>query len=281
MHLNAQSIQFLANLLAVEEWFAGPLPARLRNALAMRDLTDVAETTRTQRPNQLRTFGYLQHAERVLSGERGFRTWVSENGKNAVAISDTKTNLTEDEIEANIRAFGYEPLEGEKNAKRACPPSTPYVWASLDRTPEASPTSPDSDGPKPDGPANLTREQRELLEDLRAEFAKESEALDEAKRQAEAAGADIRPVRRRARFLEALLPRYEEAAARIDTGNPAAPGLAIEIVRVREELDDTNARLVGLNEGGLANLESQAAVLECVVSAILEAIAAINNPVAS
>ena len=91
MRLNAKSLQFLANLLAVEVWFDGPLPARLRNALAMRDLTGVKENTRVQVPNQLRTFGYLSDAPKSHLAERGFRTFVTDEGTFVVDVCIKKS----------------------------------------------------------------------------------------------------------------------------------------------------------------------------------------------
>lgn len=286
MHLNAQDLQYFANLMAVEFWFDAPLPARLRNALAMRDFTNVQESTRIQKPNQLRGAGYLKYAPDILRGERGYRTVVDEAGKAAVKEAGTKTNLTEDEIEANIRAFGFEPMEGVKNAKRPCSNDTPAVWISpgaaeapnpTGTKPGAKPTT-GSDNATPKENGGLTREENELLEDLRAEYEKESTELDEVRRQAESIGAEIRPVRRRARFLDTLLVRYSAAADRMDRENPAHPGLANEIARVREELHSLNDSLVGLNEGRLTELESRTAVLACVTDAIVEAIAAVGRP---
>ncbi len=280
MRLNAKSLQFLANLLAVEVWFDGPLPARLRNALAMRDLTGVKENTRVQVPNQLRTFGYLSDAPKSHLAERGFRTFVTDEGKAAVEKSETKSNLTEDEIEANVRAFGFEPMDGMKNAKIACTQYSPDAWitpgaAAVARDPADEPASPIPESVA--RPAMSELERAELLEDLRAEHAKESQDLETVRGRIAEIRANILPLRRKARFLETLFARYASYAEKLDA-SARHDGLARERDRVRGELDVVRARLQTLNESDLSALEDRAGVLEAMVNAILEAIAANAEP---
>ncbi|MEI6511025.1 MAG: hypothetical protein WCO25_03200 [Candidatus Uhrbacteria bacterium] len=83
--------------------------------------------------------------------ERGYRTFVTDSGKAAVAESGTPSNLTEDEIEANVRAFGFEPMDGTKNAKIACTQYSPDAWISpgaavVAGDPADEPVSPNRDG---------------------------------------------------------------------------------------------------------------------------------------
>ena len=279
MRLNTKSLQFLANLLAVEVWFDGPLPARLRNALAMRDLTGVKENTRVQMPNQLRTFGYLSDAPESHLAERGFRTFVTDKGKAAVEKSETKSNLTEDEIEANVRAFGFEPMDGKKNAKIACTQYSPDAWispgAAVARDPADEPASPIPESVA--RPAMSELERAELLEDLRAEHAKESQDLETVRGRIAEIRANVLPLRRQARFLETLFARYASYAEKLGAG-ARRDGLARERDRVRGELDAVKARLETLNDTELSALEDRASVLVLMVDAIIEAIAANAEP---
>jgi hypothetical protein len=278
MRLDEQHLQFLANHLAVEERFGTTIPPRLRNAFALRDFTAIEEVSRVQISNHLAAAGYLsQQKERRL--ERGFRTSLTEAGKKVIARTGTTSNLSEDEIDANIRAFGFQPMDGARNGQMACSIYTPKTWESIDGTkstpPNGDPAAPNvDDDPMPS--ALTARERQELLEDLRAELAKESDELDKTRSELATMDADIPLLRRRTRFLTTLLARYNGAATNASNGGTRA-GIEREAQRVRDDLRETSASLATMDESEYAALKTDAAVLEAIVEAIREAIAEIEG----
>lgn len=281
MSTDQKIVQFLANHLALETRFGGPIPSRLRVALADRDFGSDPRNSRLQRPIQLIHRGLIS-ASPESPDAKGRRTFLSDDGEKEVVRFGTRTNLTDEEIDWNISDFGFRPLDGAWNAGTAqChmrrSKEDSRSWVALDslRLATASTNVSGTDEPVSSRPSDLSeRSIRELLEDLRAEHHKESQALEETMSLLAVARVNALPYERPVLLLEELIRRYE-AAAKMQTNEATAAGIRVEIERMRGELE---VPLAGLTETRLRPLEARAAVLTAVVQAILEAIASLGIP---